>query len=676
MAALYVRDHDPSSLSNHETVVTTHVDLCWWVDFSAQTVRGRATFHCLALTDTTPELLLDAKALDVTKVTAPSGEPYDFTVVLAAEHDHAAVMGRGLRVDLSKTFGATISANTAFAVAIEYATTAEGTALCWLEKAQTAAKRAPFLYSQCQAIHARTLLPCQDTPGVRTTYQAVVHTKADVGAAVLMSALPADPSLIDTSTVPTTVSLVTPSLKDAVIDSTKTVTDASGATWAVYAFVQPIAIPSYLIAVAVGALAAKDVSPRCRVYAEPTEIAAAAEEFSDVERFVTTAEAIAGPYEWQRYDVIVMPPSFPYGGMENPCLTFVTPTCIAGDKSLVELVAHEVCHSWAGNLVGIAGWAHFWINEGFTVYLQRAITKRLDGVDVEDYEIATGLDHLQRDIDLFTGDERKWTAMRPAIVPGIDPDDVFSSVPYEKGFCFLKKLEALVGGDEPFQKWIREAYVPTFRRKPITSADVQRCFTAAFPDAAAKVDWEGEFTAVGPVTDAPVTTGRLRAVCNEAADAVLTQGPAAPLFTPTALEAARAWQGRHQLAFLERLKERTAATAPLAEATLEPLDAAFGYNVPMGAAGAKNAEVLYLWYALCCGSAAAGGRYRAFVTPMTSFLRAVGRMKFARPLMRHWASVDLPAANAFFAERGPAYHGITRKMVAKDLTNAATGKAQ
>ena len=243
-------------------------------------------------------------------------------------------------------------------VQVEYKTTADGQALQWLTVQQTADQRSPFMFTQCQAIHARSLLPCQDAPGVKSTYTARVDVPR--GLVAVMSAL------------------------------SQGTNESATEGRSVYGFVQPIPIPSYLFALAVGELQSRRVGPRSHVYAEPSVVDAAAWEFADTESFVAAAETLMGPYVWGQYDILVLPPSFPFGGMENPCLTFVTPTLLAGDRSLVDVVAHEVAHSHTGNLVTNATANHFWLNEGWTMFAQRKILASMHGDAAFQFDAVSG----------------------------------------------------------------------------------------------------------------------------------------------------------------------------------------------------------------------------------------------------------------------------------------------
>jgi leukotriene-A4 hydrolase len=312
---------------------------------------------------------------------------------------------------------------------ISYSTTKAGSAVQWLAESATADKKAPFLFTQCQAIHARTLLPCQDTPMVKATHSARIRCPA--GTTAVMSALGNGDEPVDVHE-----------------DGSRT-----------FAFTQPVAVAAYLVALAVGHLVSKEVGPRSSVWAEPSVVDAAVYEFGETEEFLQTGERICGPYVWTRYDILCMPPSFPYGGMENPCLTFVTPTLLAGDRSLADTVIHEITHSWTGNLVTNRTWEHFWLNEGWTMVVQRKIVRDLYGQKVADLDAFSHLSDLRGDVDRY-GQDHNFTRLVPDLSAdgGLDPDDSFSTVPYEKGHALLASLQHTVGGAAVFDPYIK-AYV-------------------------------------------------------------------------------------------------------------------------------------------------------------------------------------------------------------------------
>src|SRR5262245_48340122 len=340
---------DQHSYSNPEQVKVRHVELDLQVSFEKKTLEGTATLTVERLRDSGEiPLVLDTQDLKIAQVEAAQGstafQPAPFRLGTPDK-----ILGAPLTIQLPLK---------ADRVRIHYSSSPSAAALQWLTPAQTAGKGHPFLFSQSEAIYARTWIPLQDTPSVRLTYDARIRVPQNLKA--VMSAegnFQVDPTKLKSNTVGSTpVSLPT-------LDG----------TMAQFSFQMTQPIPSYLIALAVGDLEFKPLGSRTGVYAEPAMAAKAAKEFEDTEKMLAATEKLYGPYRWERYDLLVLPPSFPYGGMENPRLTFATPTIIAGDKSLVSLVAHELAHSWSGNLVTNATWRDFWLNEGFTTYLERRI---------------------------------------------------------------------------------------------------------------------------------------------------------------------------------------------------------------------------------------------------------------------------------------------------------------
>lgn len=395
---------DPSTLSNVTEVRVSHFDLALAVDFDAKALRGHVdvTAHSVgadegaAAAAPPARLVLDVHHLKVDKVVGldAAGAPAGSIEFEVSEGNNT---GKALTVPLGPD---NTNEEGAVRVRIYYETTPQSSAVQWLDASATKDKAAPFLFTQCQAIHARTLLPCQDTPTVKASYNATIRCPA--GTTAIMSALGNGDEPVEVHE-----------------DGSRT-----------FAFRQPIAMASYLVALAVGNLASKEVGPRSAVWAEPSVVEAAAYEFADTELFLATGEKICGPYVWSRYDVLCMPPSFPYGGMENPCLTFVTPTLLAGDRSLADVVIHEITHSWTGNLVTNRTWEHFWLNEGWTMFVQRKISRDLYGQAVADLDAIEGLSDLKDSIDLF-GEDHNFTCLVPdlSVDGGCDPDDAFSTVP-------------------------------------------------------------------------------------------------------------------------------------------------------------------------------------------------------------------------------------------------------
>ena len=575
--------HDPHSYADDAQPCVTSFELDADVDFD------RRVLECvvvLALAGGRFGLLdLDTRGLTIRAVTTADRKPVPFTL-------HPEEPVRGARLSLEVPSGCA-------AVRIVYSTSPTASALQWLAPSQTLGGKEPFLFSQCQAVHARSVVPLQDSPRHRVTFKARWH-------------------------VPRALKVVMAAAHDGRrVEGVEAVED----------FTMPEPIPPYLFAFAVGELASLDLSARTRVWAEPGLVEAAAQEFSGVERMMEAAERLFGPYDWERFDLLTMPPSFPYGGMENPRLTFVTPTLVVGDRSLVDVVTHELAHSWTGNLVTNANAEHFWLNEGFTVYAERRILEALNGVDAMVLSSALGRRALDEAVQEFA-DRPELTHLRTRLT-GIDPDEAFSVVPYEKGYLFLVRLEQEVGRHR-FDAMLK-AYLKAYRFKAVTTEDFQVAVEGAFPGLLAKVGaWEW-LDGPGVPATAPVFRSRRLEVV-EALGAEVPDDALAAQWTPIE------W-----VLWLDRLP-RTIDLGTMVE-----LDARFGLTL------APNSEVAVSWLKL----AVAVG-YRPAFGRLESLLGAVGRMKYIRPLYAALVARDDSRALAaeFFARFRDRYHPIAQQVVA------------
>ncbi len=489
-------------------------------------------------------------------------------------------------------------------VRVIYKTSPRASALQWLDPSLTAGKTRPFLFSQSEAIHARSWIPLQDSPGVRVTYSATIRVPDGLVAVMSADRLPPEEK-------------------------------------SVFRFAMKEAIPSYLIAIAVGDLAFKETGPRTGVFAEPSVVEKAAWEFADAEKMIAATEKRFGPYRWGRYDILVLPASFPYGGMENPKLTFATPTVIAGDRSLVSLVAHELAHSWSGNLVTNATWRDFWLNEGFTTYLERRIVEDLYGKGQSTIEAVLGLEELK--------DALK--ALKPADqvlhidLAGRDPDEGMNQIPYEKGALFLATLEKTFGR-EAFDRFLK-SYFERHAFTSITTADLISDLGAELfakkPEAAARIDlvaWLESPGLTAPYT--PPNSTRLAAV-DASAKAYLGGLPAASLDTDK-------WSTQEWLRFLRDLPEK------LTKAQMDDLDSAFGLT------RRGNAEVAEQWLLMAIRNG-----YEPADARLEEFLTTIGRRKFVVPLFKELAKTDAgkARARAIYARARPNYHPITVDSVDK-----------
>ena len=393
---------DPHSFSNPAIAYVKHLDLDLNVDFEKQQINGKASWT-IDNKAKAKEIIFDNSKLNIEKITlGPDETPTTFSFGKEEEF-----IGKALKVAISPETDQ---------VHIYYTTDKQASALQWLTPQQTAGKKHPYLFTQSESIAARSWIPCQDSPGIRFTYNAVVTVPKALLA--LMSA------------------------------ENPTIKNDSG----VYHFKQVHAIPSYLLALAVGDIAFKAVDSRTGVYAEPSVLQKAVWEFADMGKMVTAAEKLYGPYRWGRYDLLVLPPSFPFGGMENPNLTFITPTIIAGDRSLVSIICHELAHSWSGNLVTNATWNDFWLNEGFTNYFERRIDEELYGKKEADMQ-AVFARHALDDAIADMGATSKDTHLKTDYT-GRNPDEGTNDIAYEKGYFFLRSIEAAVGR-EKFDAFLR-----------------------------------------------------------------------------------------------------------------------------------------------------------------------------------------------------------------------------
>ena len=574
---------DLHSYANGDAVRMTHVDLDLEADFEARKLRGSCT---LDLEGVAGDLVLDTRDLTIERVEASNGAD-GFREVPFELGPEDPVLGAPLRVERGG----------ARRVRVHYSTGDRASGLQWLEPAQTAGLRHPFLYSQSQAIHARSWIPLQDSPGVRVTYSARIRTPPELLAVMSAEALSGS--------------------------------ERNGE----YRFRMSLPIPSYLIALAVGDLEFRPTGERTGVYAEPTLVEAAAREFEDTEAMMQTAESLYGPYRWGRYDVLVLPPAFPFGGMENPRLTFVSPTVIAGDKSLVSLVAHELAHSWSGNLATNATWRDFWLNEGFTVYIEERIQEAVYGAERAAMDSSLEVEGLK--IEMAALQERD--QVLHVDLAGRDPDDGFTGVPYIKGAMFLRTLEKAVGR-EVFDAFLR-GYFEEFAFRSVTTAQ----FVAHLEDEllAGRPSVRESIPVREWVESPGLPDNRHEPV--SAALAVAEEGArrwAGEEVRAGQLETG-AWTTQHWLRFLRSLPEGIGSDR------LAELDDAFRLT------SAGNAEILCEWLLLAVrnGYAPANGALRDFLT-------SVGRRKFLKPLYEELAKTAAGRKQAaeIYAVARQGYH--------------------
>jgi aminopeptidase N len=546
---------DIHSYARPDLVLVRHLDLEFDISFDRHVVEGRAVLDVERRGG--DELILDTRGLTIYSVEDCAGFELGQT---------DPVLGTPLSIRLLPGHDR---------LKIHYATAPDASALQWLAPAQTAGKRRPFLYTQSQAIHARSWIPVQDSPAVRITFTARVRVPE--GLRVLMGAAHEN---------------------------------------GVFRMEQPV--PSYLIALAVGDLEFRPLGPRCGVWAEPELAARAAAEFADTESMMRAVEEMFGPYRWGRYDLLVLPPSFPFGGMENPRLTFTTPTILAGDKSLVALVAHELAHSWSGNLVTNATWSDFWLNEGFTVYLERRILERIYGRERAEMEAALGRAELERTMAELPESDR----VLHIDLAGRDPDDGCTLVPYEKGALLLRTIEQAVGR-EPFDRFL-SAYFDRFAFSSITTAEFLDYLRRELPTPVPLEEW---------IFRPGIPAGAAEAG-SEVFDRVAGRWP-----DDTSL-----WSTHEWLHFLRSLERPDLAR----------LDREFHLN------DSANSEILFQWLSM-----AVEADYRPAYGKLEEFLCAVGRRKFLKPLYLELVKTVEGRARAqrIYAKARPSYHPIAQATI-------------
>ncbi len=579
---------DHHSFSNFNTVKTTHLHLDLRVDFENKKLMGKVE-HTIENMDEVSAIVFDSKDLIIHRVVLD-----DFMEIEYELANEAELFGASLTIPLQKETKK---------VTIFYETSPNSEALMWLNPQQTAGKKLPFLFTQGEAILTRSWIPCQDTPGNRITYSA--NISCDSNLMVVMSA-----------TNPTEKS-------------------SNGK----YYFEMNKPIPTYLIAMGVGDIEFKSLGERTGVYAEPNMLNKSVNEFRDVEKMIVAAEELYGPYEWGRYDILVMPPSFPFGGMENPKLTFATPTIIAGDKSLVSLIAHELAHSWSGNLVTNATWDDFWLNEGFTVYFENRIMEKIYGKERADMLMSIEFQELQHENAVILGGEHPEDTKLKLSLENRNPDDGMTAIAYVKGALFLQTLEKEVGR-EKFDEFLL-AYFHTHQFKTLTT----EAFIAYLnyhliePNKVKFNVSEWIYEKGIPSNCITINSDKFKAV-EEISSQINNQTRVATLKLDT-LD----WTTQEWMHFIRLIPESDTMVN-----YMRKLD----YHYHLGTSG--NAEIMAEWYVKSVKN-----NYKDIRRPMAEFLIEVGRRKFLEPIYLALSKNqnDKEFALKIYKIARPNYHSIS-----------------
>jgi len=555
----FTRDYH--SYANTEEVKVTHFDLALAISFEEKHLSGSVVLT-LSHQNSKPasQLTLDSRDLSIERIEDNQGQALTYQLF-----DADNILGSRLTIDIPHGDEQ---------VKIFYQTSPSAEGLQWLSNMQTAGKKQPYLFSQSQPINARSWIPLQDSPKARVTFTAKIS--APQGMRVVMSA-----------------------------DN-----DADASLNGEFTFTMPEPIPTHLMAIACGDLAFKAIGKRTGVYTEPSMLDACISEFEDTEKMVEIAESLLGPYRWGRYDMIVLPPSFPFGGMENPRLAFMTPTLIAGDKSLVSTVAHELAHSWTGNLVSNATWRDLWLNEGFTTYFTNRIVEAVYGREMAELEVVLEYGRLLEEFKTMPVEKQTVTAN----VQEEDPNNAFDRFTYDKASMFVHDLERRLGRTD-FDKFLI-TYVQHFSFKAITTEDfiayAKETLLVDYSDKINEAELLEWIHGVGmPSWFVPPTSNSLAKVITSQQQWLADSNTNA-----NELEASN-WSVHHWQYFLTTLPES------LTHAQLQDLDDCFGLTQ------SKNAEIAFAWFTV-----AIRNNYQAALPAVVSYLKEIGRGKFVRPLYK------------------------------------------
>ncbi|RVT47355.1 M1 family peptidase [Rheinheimera sediminis] len=591
-----VQATDPHSFSNFTLVSHPELKLDLTADFDKQQLQGFVELKLDWHYPDARQLVLDSRDLTIENVVGQSAEGR-WHRLSHSFGDKSRYHGQALLIEFPAQFPV---------VRIYYHTSPQASGLQWLTKEQSSEKQQPFMYSQSQSIHARSWIPLQDTPAVRLNYQARIRTPKQ-----LLAVMGAD-------------------------NSANTEKDGD------YFFRMPQAIPAYLIALAIGDLEFKAMSERTGVYAEKVWLDKAVAEFSDTEQMMQVATALYGDYPWGRYDLLILPASFPFGGMENPRLSFITPTVIAGDKSLVSLIAHELAHSWSGNLVTNGSWHELWLNEGFTNYVENRIMEQVFGPERALLERQLSVQDLEN--DLLQLDAKDTLLITD--YTGRDPDEAFTQVPYIKGMLFLQFLEQRFGRAvfDPFLK----NYFQTFAFQSMDTEKFLRYMRKTLLN-------DPDIVSMGEVLEWLYQPGLAGTFVAPESDAFKQVDLQLELWQKTGNLAelqTNSWSIHHWLHFIGQL----AATVDIAQ--LQQLDQGFGLSQ------SKNAEVATAWFKVALAK-----NYSKAIPALEQFLLKVGRRKFVVPLYLQLSQNPeyLEWAKNLYQKARPGYHPLTQSAVDKVL---------
>ena len=627
MLELKANPEDVNTYSNFQEIIQRKVDLEVDIDFEKKSMFGNIKTTYEILNQSLENIILDLHGPEISSVSLVNEEyeniNLDYSIYDKNEDKEA--LGTPLVINLSalkdkyKKEYDNIFLNKNIIISIDFKTNENCNGIQYLTKEQTRTKSYPFMFTQCEAILCRTLFPIQDTPSVKSTYK--VKTSISSPLTFLFGGI----------------------LKSHYYDcATKK---------KINCFEQNIPIPSYLVAFVAGELEFAKISNRCGVWTEKGLASLAAKEFIDAEKYIEIAEKYLNhPYEWKIYNILVLPFSFPFGGMENPNLTFVTPALLAGDKSMSNVIGHEISHSWTGNLVTNKNWKNFWVNEGFTKFMERKLDKILLGEEMSKLESIVGNNSLISAIKMF-GEDSHFTSLSPDYT-GIDPDDGFSTIPYEKGYQFLCYLEEKVGEDN-FQK-IMGNYIEKYKYKSVDWTDFKSVYEEFVKQNyegrnARKIlnviDWDKWVTEKG----FPSYKMEFKSKYTEEVDQLINKFINKENTKENALKLFKEWHTNVKLVFLERILKN-----------LENFDESIILEIKkeLNLVEDYNDDIKAIWYEITLQKG-----MKDEIENVKNFLKTHGRLKYLKPLYFSWIKLDLNDSMAFFEENKIIYHPIARRLI-------------
>ena len=627
MSQLKANKQDVNTYSNFDEVIQKNVELEVSINFDKKELDGTVKTEFEIINPDLKEIILDLHGPEIISVNLVTEEldeiPLKYEIYTKNKDKDA--LGTPLIIYLESIKEENDSEyekifnDKLVTICIAFKTNEKCNGIQYLTKEQTYTKKYPFMFTQCEAILCRTLFPIQDTPSVKATYK--VKTSIDSPLTFLFGGI----------------------LKSHYYDSSE--------KKKIMRFEQNIPIPSYLVAFVAGELEYSKISKRCGVWAEKGLSAKAAWEFIDAEKYIEIAENYLNhPYEWKVYNILVLPFSFPFGGMENPNLTFVTPALLAGDRSMSNVIGHEISHSWTGNLVTNKNWANFWVNEGFTKFMERKLDKNLLGEEMAKLESIVGNNSLISAINMY-GEDSNFTCLSPDF-SGIDPDDGFSTIPYEKGYQFLVYLEEKVGED--IFREIMSKYIDTFKYKSVDWTDFKNVYEEyvleKFNRRNARkilnvIDWNKWVTEKG----FPSYKMEFKSKYTEEVDELINQFLEENENPEEALKLFKDWHTNVKLTFLDEIKKN-----------LDKFDENLILKIKdeLNLVEEYNDDVKAIWYEITLEKG-----LDIEIENIQNFLLTHGRLKYLKPLYFGWIKLDLESAGAFFDDNKYLYHPIARRLI-------------